>query len=90
MRLYARHILRSRQQNKAAYLGAVCIIALGVLVQVAMADTLYNLRGKVALYFEDNAFADVFATVEALPEEYLTKLEEIDGIKQAFGRLSGN
>lgn len=90
MKLYSCNTLRAMKQNKAAYLGAVCIIALGILIQVAMTDTLYNLRDKVALYFTDCRFADVFATVEALPETQLDHLAEIPGIDQAFGRLSGD
>lgn len=90
MDLFLRNVLRNAVKNKTAYLGAVCIIALGILIYVAMTDTLHNLQDKVDIYYEECQFADVFATVGAMPASELAQLEAIPGVETAFGRLSGD
>lgn len=90
MRMYFRNVLRGILNNKAPYLGAVCIIALGMMVYVAMADYLINIRRSMQVYYDSNDFADVFATVEGMPEDQLKQLEDLDGIETAFGRQTAN
>lgn len=88
MKLFARNAARSAKQSWGTYIGAACIIALGVFIYVSMMDTLANLSGQVDVYYENSHLADVFAQVVSIPETEVLSLEELPGIQAAFGRLS--
>ncbi len=90
MKYYARNILRTVLQNRGAYIGAVVIIAIGVLVYISMTEFLNNLARALDDYCERNAFADVFAAVESMPRSKLDDLLEVEGVEAVFGRLEGN
>ena len=59
-------------------------------VYIAMIDVLYNLDDQLQRYYEENQFAQVFATVSQMPAQDLQQLEQIAGIAAADGRLSGD
>lgn len=88
MRRYAIHLWRNAIKSKGSYLGAVMVIAMGLLVFVAMTDVLSNLRDTQQEYYDACAFADVFAGVEGIPAGKMEELERIEGIDIAFGRLT--
>lgn len=88
--LFEKNAFRSACKNWGTYVGAACIVALGVFIYVGIMDTLNNLEGQVQTYYEDSGLADVFAEVTAIPEAEVTRLREIPGVEQAFGRLSEN
>lgn len=88
MRLYLRNVFRSAFKNKGTFIGAISVIALGILIYISMTDVMLNLKDKVDLYYKEYNFADVFATVNEMPSEQLKKLENIEGIHVASGRLS--
>lgn len=90
MTQYFKNILRTIIKNKASYIGVVSIIALGIFIYTAMADVMLNLKDKVNTYFDDYGFADIFASVKAMPADEVEYLRDIEGIDAAFGRLSGN
>lgn len=85
---YSTSLWRNTIKNKGSYLGAVMVIAMGLLVFVAMTDVLSNLRDTLQEYYDACAFADVFAGVEGIPAGKLEELERIEGIEIAFGRLT--
>ncbi|WP_347488870.1 FtsX-like permease family protein [Desulfoscipio sp. XC116] len=87
MSKYFTNLWRNTMKNRGSYLGAVLVIAMGLLVFVAMTDVLSNLRHALREYYDTCVFADVFAGVEGIPAEKLEELERIDGIDVAFGRL---
>lgn len=90
MHYYLKHIFRTFWRNKASSLGGICTIALGIFVYISMIDVLYNLDDQLQNYYAENQFAQVFATVSQMPRQNLTRLEEITGIAEADGRLSGD
>jgi len=90
MKQYFKNILKNIMKNKASYLGVIVIIALGIFIYIGMDEVLLNLRDKVDTYFNDYNYADVFATVNEMPEKEVEKLQDIEGIDVAFGRLSEN
>lgn len=90
MHYYLKNIFRTFWRNKASYLGSICIIALGIFIYIALIDVLYNLDDQLQNYYEENQFAQVFATVTQMPEQDIALLEEIEGIAKADGRLSGD
>ena len=88
MKTFWKHIIRSVRYNLGSYLGASCIIALGIFIYIAMMDTLHNLEDQMDRYYQDYQLADVFAAVSAIPESEVESLTDIPGIKMSFGRLS--
>ena len=90
MKQYLKNILRNVIKNKTSYLGAIAVISLGVLIYIAMADVLFNLKGKINLYYENYHFAGAFATVTGIPENKLNTLKEVEGVDEVFGRLSAD
>lgn len=90
MRRFGRNVFRLARQNKASFLGAVFIIAIGIFIYVAMADTLRNLGDQVEVYYESSDMADVFAQVSGISETSLRRLEEIPGIEKASGKMAEN
>ncbi len=90
MRKFFRNILRTIVQNKVSYIGAVLIIALGAMIYTALTDFLKELESRSNKYFNDTEFADVFVEVEAMPEQKITQLKDIKGVRECFGRLEGD
>lgn len=90
MKKYFQNVMRNTWKNRGSYIGAILIVALGILVYVAMDDFLFNLNRTVQNYYTDTEFADVFATVKGIPQEELAKLESIEGIQTAFGRMAAD
>ena len=77
MNYYLKNIFRTFWRNKASYFGSICIIALGIFVYIAMIDVLYNLDDQLQRYYEENQFAQVFATVSQMPAQDLQQLEQM-------------
>lgn len=90
MKQYFKNILRAIAENKTSYIGVISIIALGIFIYTSMADVMLNLNDKVNTYFDNYGFADVFANVKAMPADQVEHLRDIEGIDEAFGRLSGD
>ncbi|HWQ77065.1 MAG TPA: FtsX-like permease family protein [Syntrophomonas sp.] len=88
MHRYSTGLWRNTIKNKASYMGAAMVIGMGLLIFVGMTDVLYNLRYTLQEYYDECAFADIFAGVEGIPEGKLKELERIEGIDIAFGRLT--
>lgn len=76
------------RRRKASFIGAVLIIAIGVFIFVSMLDTMENLNGQIRQYYARSELADVFAEVEGISPEQLSRLEEIPGVRKASGRLA--
>lgn len=90
MRKFGKNVFRLAAQNKGSFLGAVCIIAIGIFVYVAMMDTLENLKGQVDAYYEQSALADVFAEVAGISQAELTGLLDISGIQEVSGKMAAD
>lgn len=88
MNFYMKNIFRTVLKNKGSYLGAIFVIGLGILIYVSMSNMVTILEQTVNNYYKQYNFADVFSTVESMYKDDLAKLENIDGIKRADGKLS--
>ncbi len=88
MKQYRKNVLRRTFRQKSSFIGAVLIIAIGVFIFVSMLDTMENLEGQIRQYYAGAELADVFAEVEGISPEQLSRLEEIPGIRKAAGRLA--
>ena len=90
MKYYSKNIFRTVLQNRGSYIGAVVIISIGIMVFIAMTEFLNNLENTLDYYCEQNSFADVFATVKAMPRSRLDSLLDVEGVASVFGRLEGD
>lgn len=88
MKQFGKNVFRLALHSKGSLLGAVCIIAIGIFIYVAMADTLRNLSGQIEVYYEERELADVFASVSGIRSTELKRLEEIPGIEEASGKMA--
>lgn len=87
MRRYSINLLRNTIKNKGSYLGAVMVIAMGLLVFVAMTDVLSQFTLYPAGLLRCLRFCRCFCRGGRDPEGKLEELERIEGIDVAFGRL---
>jgi len=88
MKKYFQNVQRGVMKSRSSYIGAILIVALGIMVYIAMNGFVYNLKKNISGYYDQTSFADVFATVQGMPSEKLAGLEGIDGIRTASGRIS--
>ncbi len=88
MRSYRKNVLRLAMQNKTSFFGSMLIIAIGIFTLVSMFDTLQNLKGQIEAYYAESRLADVFINVIAASDDEVQALKEIDGVKEADGRLA--
>ncbi|MDO4295121.1 MAG: FtsX-like permease family protein [bacterium] len=88
MKQFGKNVFRLALHSKGSLLGAVCIIAIGIFIYVAMADTLRNLSGQIEVYYEERELADVFASVSGISSTELERLQEIPGIEEASGKMA--
>lgn len=88
MKYLLRNIFRTVFKNKGSYLGGICVIALGIVIYVSMSNMATSLQTIVDIYYKEYNFADVFAQVNAIPENELKKLEDIEGITIADAKLA--
>lgn len=79
--------IRSMLKHKKAYISCIALMALGVWTFTTMNTALFEIEMGKETYYENNRLADGFATVTQIPRTALTKLREIEGIKQVDGRL---
>lgn len=90
MKKYFINIIRGSLRNKASYIGATMVIAIGLLIFVSMSDVFLNLKVTLDQYYAECKFADVFARVYSFPVDKLKNLGKIPGITAVSGRLTGD
>ena len=90
MKQFAKNVLRATANNKLPFIGATLVIALAVTIFIGLMDFSTNLLRNVEPYFDQSAFADIFAEVDGIYEGDLEDLAEIEGVAQVFGRQSIN
>ncbi len=86
MRHYYNNLFRGVKKNRSSYIGAILIIAIGVLILVAEMDVLWNLKDSLKRYYEKQKFSEVFVKVRGMPLAELSSLEDLEGVMEAFGR----
>lgn len=79
--------IRSMLRHKKAYISCIALMALGVWTFTVMNTALTEIDIGKEHYYSENRLADAYATVSQIPRTALTKLEEIEGIRRADGRL---
>ncbi|WP_312642879.1 FtsX-like permease family protein [Hydrogenoanaerobacterium sp.] len=80
-------MLRDIQKSAASYLVAAMIVAVGFAGYSVLSIAAGQLEQSKQYFFKVTSFADAFAEVQQAPLSVTRKLEQIEGIKQAQGRL---
>ena len=80
--------LRSIWRNKKAYFSGSLVLAIGLGMFIGMLSGYQAYMESVRLYYIDTNFADVFASVWAMPNTSVDSLTRIDGVAQAQGFLT--
>lgn len=75
--------------TKGQYAAILVTIILGIMIFIAMSMAAINLKTTLDAYYEENNFADFFVTINSAPESVIEKINKIDGVKSAEGRISG-
>lgn len=90
MKQFQKNVFRLAGQNRASFLGAAFIIAIGIFIYVSMTETLSNLQTQIEAYYQESALADVFAQVRGISEAELSRLKEIEGIAEVSGKMAAD
>ncbi|NLL98603.1 MAG: ABC transporter permease, partial [Tepidanaerobacter sp.] len=82
-----RKMIRDIRENRGAYLACMVIITLGLMIFTAFSTMAGTLQTSQQSFYEGQNFADGFAQVQAIPKDEISKLEDVEGIKEIQGRL---
>ncbi|HWQ78687.1 MAG TPA: FtsX-like permease family protein [Anaerovoracaceae bacterium] len=74
--------------SKGQFIAVLTIIVLGIAIYTAMNMTSVNMYNTVDTYYKENNFADLFLQTAAVPSQEAERLTDIDGVKQAMGRVT--
>jgi len=83
-----RKLWRDIRGNIGAYLACVSVLVIGLMIYVSLALTLESLTERKDSYYKDYDFADGFAEIIRAPKGLAEDIKEIDGIKEASGRIA--
>lgn len=85
-----RKLLRDLWRMKGQALAIALVIALGVLMLVMMNGLVRSLEDTRSAYYERHRLAQVFAPLQRAPQSLLSRVEAIEGVSVAVGRVTGN
>lgn len=74
--------------SKGQFIAVLTIITMGVATFTALNMTSINMDHTVEAYYTENNFADLFLETGAVPSQEVKRLADIDGVKQAMGRVT--
>ena len=77
MRMLDRKLRRDRRHLWAQSLAIALVLACGIMVLILSTGTQRSLEATRAAYYEQNRFADVFATLSRAPRDLLTRIAHI-------------
>lgn len=68
-------------------MACIIVLMIGIMIFLGMFSAGIKIDDVVVSYFNATNYADAFATVVSMPKSVLTKLEKIEGVKEADGRF---
>ena len=81
--------IRSIVRNRGSYTACVIVLSLGILIFISVGSILAQVQNGIQSYYEEYRFGDAFATLQqGIPDNYIDKLKEIEGIREAEGTLT--
>ncbi len=87
MRTLYLKLLRNIKSNLGQFLGLTSIVMAGVAIYVSMSTVYINLTTSEQQFYSDYNFADYYFVVVKAPETVITRIEDIQGVAQAVGRV---
>jgi ABC-type transport system, involved in lipoprotein release, permease component len=80
-------LVRMIKNSKGQFLAVLTIIMIGICTYTALSMTSVNLNNTVETYYRENHFPDLFLQTSAVPTQEVDRLEGIDGVRSATGRI---
>lgn len=87
MRMLDRKLLRDLRQIWVQCLAIALVLGCGIMVLILSTGTQRSLEATRAAYYEQNRFADVFATLTRAPRSLLAEIARLDGVARVEGRV---
>lgn len=87
MRVLNIRLRRMIWKHKGQFLAATAVVIIGLMVFTATGMAVKNLDTTLENYYEITNFADLFVEVVRIPESTIEKIENLDFVEQAEGRV---
>lgn len=87
MQALARKLLRTIKSTLGQFLALSAIVMVGVAIYISMNTAYNNLSVSQQDFYQNYNFADYYFHVVKAPETIVNKVQEIDGVSQAEGRV---
>ena len=81
-------LIRMIGHSKGQFFAVLTIIIIGVATFTALNMTSINMNNTVETYYRENNFPDLFLQTAAVPSQEAERLRNIDGVKEAMGRVT--
>lgn len=82
-----RRLLRTLSKHKGQFAATMLVIAVGIMTFMTFRMDEINLKNSLSSYYEESNFADVFVEAVSVPGSAIEKLENLEGVAMAEGRL---
>ncbi len=81
-------LLRMIGHSKGQFIAVLTIIIIGVATFTALNMTSINMNNTVETYYKENNFPNLFLKTAAVPSQEVERLRQVDGVKEAMGRVT--
>lgn len=81
-------LIRMIGHSKGQFFAVLTIIIIGVATFTALNMTSINMNNTVETYYRENNFPDLFLQTAAVPSQVAERLGNIEGVRQAMGRVT--
>ncbi|MFD2367298.1 FtsX-like permease family protein [Pseudoduganella sp. GCM10020061] len=88
MKALDRKLLRDLWHMRTQALAIALVLACGVGTFIMFLSTLQALRVTQQAYYQENRFADLFATLKRAPESLAVRIRDIDGVASVQTRVA--
>lgn len=83
-------LIRSIKKTKGQFISITVVIILALTTYVSLSMVADNLNDSMFHYYEITNFGDLFVEVSRIPKAAIDKLNIIDGVRMAQGRVSAD
>jgi len=74
-------------KHKGQFIATMLVIAVGIMTFMTFRMDEINLKNSLSTYYKDAKFADVFVEMTSVPHSAIEKLNQIEGVEKAEGRI---
>ena len=83
-------LLRLIKNTKGQFISITIMIVLALTIYVSFSMVADNLNDSIFAYYEETHFADLFVEAVKVPQSAIDKLQQIEGVEKAQGRISSD